>query len=124
MKKTTIIATLIAALALIMFFEMENNAKTVYDPTMQGQVSSVISPTGYQQVARTYVRGYTKKNGTYVAPHYRSTPSESYDKYGNYKWRTLSYYGQYNSYNNSFRTNYVRPYIRSNGSYVNGYYRS
>ena len=36
----------------------------------------------------------------------------------------LSYYGQYNSYNNSFRTNYVRPYIRSNGTYVNGYYRS
>lgn len=36
----------------------------------------------------------------------------------------LSYYGQYNSYNNSFRTNYVSPYIRSNGTYVRGYYRS
>lgn len=36
----------------------------------------------------------------------------------------LSYYGQYNSYNNSYRTNYVSPHFRSNGTYVNGYYRS
>lgn len=36
----------------------------------------------------------------------------------------LSYYGQYNSYNNSYRTNYVRPYITRTGRYVNGYYRS
>lgn len=36
----------------------------------------------------------------------------------------LSYYGQYNSYNNSFRTNYVRPYVTHTGRYVNGYYRS
>lgn len=27
--------------------------------------------------ADTYVRGYTKKNGTYVAPHYRSSPDSS-----------------------------------------------
>lgn len=36
----------------------------------------------------------------------------------------LSYYGQYNSYNNSFRTNYVRPYTTRTGRYVGGYYRS
>ena len=36
----------------------------------------------------------------------------------------LSYYGQYNSYNNSYRTNYVSPHFRSNGTYVNDYYRS
>lgn len=36
----------------------------------------------------------------------------------------VSYYGQYNSYNNSYRTNYVNGYYRSNGHYVNGYYRS
>lgn len=36
----------------------------------------------------------------------------------------VSYYGQYNSYNNSFRTNYVRPYVTRTGRYVNGYYRS
>lgn len=36
----------------------------------------------------------------------------------------LSYYGQYNSYNNSYRTNYVRPHVTKSGRYVNGYYRS
>lgn len=36
----------------------------------------------------------------------------------------VSYYGQYNSYNNSFRTNYVRPYVTRTGRYVGGYYRS
>lgn len=38
--------------------------------------------------AQTYVRGYTKKNGTYVAPHYRSSPnstkSDNYSTKGNY----------------------------------------
>lgn len=28
-------------------------------------------------LADTYVRGYTKSNGTYVAPHYRSSPDNS-----------------------------------------------
>lgn len=27
--------------------------------------------------AETYVRGYTRSNGTYVAPHYRSSPNSS-----------------------------------------------
>lgn len=27
----------------------------------------------------TYVRGYTRKDGTYVAPHYRSSPNRSYN---------------------------------------------
>lgn len=27
--------------------------------------------------ANTYVRGYTKKNGTYVQPHYRSSPNST-----------------------------------------------
>lgn len=30
-------------------------------------------------LADTYVRGYTKKDGTYVAPHYRSSPDRSYN---------------------------------------------
>ena len=28
-------------------------------------------------LADTYVRGYTRSNGTYVAPHYRSSPDSS-----------------------------------------------
>ena len=29
--------------------------------------------------ADTYVRGYTRKDGTYVAPYYRSSPNKSYN---------------------------------------------
>lgn len=36
----------------------------------------------------------------------------------------IAYYGQYNSYNNSYRTNYTNGYYKSNGTYVNGYYHS
>ena len=32
----------------------------------------------------TWVRGYTRKDGTYVAPHYRSAPDQSY----NNNWST------------------------------------
>lgn len=32
----------------------------------------------------TYVSGYTRSNGTYVAPHYRSAPNA-------YKWDNYSY---------------------------------
>lgn len=34
--------------------------------------------------ADTSVKGYYKKNGTYVAPHYRSSPDKSY----NNNWST------------------------------------
>lgn len=39
----------------------------------------------------TYVRGYTRKDGTYVQPHYRSAPDRSYNN--NY-----SSQGNYNPY--------------------------
>ena len=29
--------------------------------------------------ADTYVRGYTRRDGTYVQPHYRSSPNKSYN---------------------------------------------
>lgn len=32
-----------------------------------------------EAVADTYVRGYTRQDGTYVAPHYRSSPNRSYN---------------------------------------------
>ncbi len=35
--------------------------------------------------ADTRVRGYTRKDGTYVAPHYRSSPDSS--RYNNYSTR-------------------------------------
>lgn len=48
-----------------------------------------------------YVRGYTRSNGTYVQPYYRSNPNGlRYDNYS-YTPRQPSYnssYGQYNTY--------------------------
>lgn len=42
--------------------------------------------------ADVYVKGYTKKDGTYVAPHYRSSPnktqSDNYSSKGNYNPHT------------------------------------
>lgn len=42
---------------------------------------------GGTALAQTYVQGYTKKDGTYVAPHYRSSPnsttSDNYSTRGN-----------------------------------------
>ncbi|QYG04662.1 hypothetical protein [Massilia sp. NP310] len=32
---------------------------------------------GASVMAQTHVRGYTKKDGTYVAPHYRSSPNST-----------------------------------------------
>lgn len=42
--------------------------------------SSHSSSSGYRHSsAPVHVRGYMKKNGTYVAPHYRSHPDKSYN---------------------------------------------
>ena len=50
--------------------------------------------------------------------------STTYNPLSKVEMQHLSYYGQYNSYNNSYRTNYVRPYVTRTGRYVGGYYRS
>lgn len=47
------------------------------------------------------VKGYTRKDGTYVAPHYRSTPNSS--RYDNYSTK-----GNYNPYTG--KKGYVDPY--------------
>ena len=82
--KKIIASTLVVA--TLSFAGVFGNAKptTVYNPNKTRDISEVIQQED-MQVARTSVRGYYKKNGTYVAPHTRSTPSERYDKYGNYK---------------------------------------
>ena len=65
--------------------------------------------------ADTYVRGYTRRDGTYVSGHYRSTPNhtrlDNYSTRGNYnpytgKAGTVNPYNQYgSSYNNSYQKN-------------------
>lgn len=48
--------------------------------------------------ADQFVEGYTRQDGTYVAPHYRSTPDNSYNN--NYNTQ-----GNYNPYNGNEGTN-------------------
>lgn len=99
--------------------------------------------------AQVHVRGHTRSDGTYVAPHTRSSPnSTTSDNYGSYRAtaprttntapRSLyatpapaapacsgySCYGQPSTTNGQPRTNEVSGYTRSDGTYVAPYYRS
>ncbi len=51
--------------------------------------------------AASRVKGYTKKSGTYVQPHYRSSPDKS-------KFNNLSSKGNYNPYTG--KKGAVNPY--------------
>src|SRR5262249_15067893 len=75
-----------------------------------------------------YVRGYVRKDGTYVQPHYRSAPDGNF--YNN--WSTT---GNVNPYTGEPGTKVSPPsgygndvhvdgYYRSNGTYVQPHYRS
>ena len=63
----------------------------------------------------TYVHGYTRKDGTYVSPHYRSAPNSTvYDNYstkgninphtGEYGTKNYDSYSNYDYSNNSNNT--------------------
>jgi hypothetical protein len=97
----------------------------------------LLSIYNYSQVS---VRGYYRKNGTYVQPHVRTAPNstvtDNYSYRGNYnpntEYNTTSSNHSpsttYNYYNNSSSTpNYdkewVNGYYRRDGTYVSGYYR-
>jgi hypothetical protein len=45
-------------------------------------------------MADTYVRGYTLPNGTYVAPHHRSSPDNSYNNNWSVQGNVNPYTGQ------------------------------
>lgn len=87
---------------------------------------------------QVHVKGYTKSNGTYVAPHTRSSPNSSpYDNYS-YPGNTNPYTGKTatgnpdtyinNLYNNNSTPSssdvWVDGYYRNDGTYVTGHYRS
>ena len=65
-------------------------------------------------IADTHVKGYTKSNGTYVEPHYRSSPnSNTYDNYGT-KGNSNPYTGQQGTQNpepsNQYQPLQIEPY--------------
>lgn len=93
-----------------------------------GLILILIGLTTYSY-ASVYVKGYTKSNGTYVAPHYRSDPNGSlYDNYS-YPGNTNPYTGKTasgnqdtylnNYYNSSYIPSYGSSYVPS--SYVPTY---
>lgn len=92
-------------------------------PKMFAALLVVLVAVPMTATAGSYIRGYTKKDGTYVAPHYRSSPdayrynnrgSQSYggsqrDEYSSgtgatnksnssYGWRDNDRDGRYNPY--------------------------
>jgi hypothetical protein len=82
--------------------------------------------------AQVYVEGYYRKNGTYVEPHYRSSPDKN--PYNNY-----SYPGNTNPYTGKVATGNPETYLKRyssrskstntydylpNGRNVEGYYHS
>lgn len=57
-------------------------------------VTAACSLLGATVKADTYVRGYTTKSGTYVAPHYQTSPNSTpYDNYST-KGNVNPYTGQ------------------------------
>src|SRR5262245_49925369 len=82
--------------------------------------------------AQVHVRGYFRRDGTYVRPHYRSNPD------GNF-WNNWSTYGNVNPYTGERGTRltppsrssldldddvFVHGYLRRDGTYVEPHFRS
>lgn len=49
---------------------------------------------GSSALADTYVRGHIRKDGTYVQPHYRSSPDRSYNNNWNVQPNVNPYTGE------------------------------
>lgn len=85
----------------------------------------LLSVTIYGQVD---VKGYYRKNGTYVAPHTRTRPNSTVTDNYSYMGNTAS--SSINDTSPSTNTGHessdvwVEGYYRSDGTYVKGYYRS
>jgi hypothetical protein len=80
--------------------------------------------------SQVYVNGYYRSNGTYVQPHYRTSPNNTvYDNWSTYPnvnpytGNTGTRHYDYNSgYQNTYNSN--NYYVPSYNSYNNSYYPS
>jgi len=72
-------------------------------------------------IAQTYVHGYVKSNGTYVAPHYRSSPNNTVSDNYSYKSNVNPYTGQVgtNYYRAAPTSQYYQGYTTPRSSYSN-----
>ena len=82
-----------------------------------------------------YVKGYYRKDGTYVRSHYRSRSTGSISvrgpplvfdsfEFSPFVAENGSYYGEISDYTGRPKTVHVRGYYRKDGTYVRGHYRS
>jgi hypothetical protein len=56
--------------------------------------SSYSSPSSYSNPSSVHVNGYTKSNGTYVAPHERSAPNDTKSDNWSHKGNTNPFTGE------------------------------
>jgi hypothetical protein len=71
-----------------------------------------------------HVQGYTKSNGTYVEPHYRSAPDGNFNNNWSTKGNTNPYTGKEgtvvnppNNNSNGYDSNYISPQNENNSGY-------
>jgi len=61
-------------------------------------ISFILAATASSAIADSYVHGYTRSNGTYVAPYYRSSPDSSYNNNWSVSPNVNPYTGQQGSH--------------------------
>ena len=90
---------------------------------MKSIIAVALLALSAQAMADEYVNGYTRQDGTYVAPHMRSSPNGQ-------TWDNYSTKGNVNPYTGQQGTVVHEPYVpnpykpnNSNGRYVPNPYR-
>ncbi len=81
--------------------------------------SLLVGATFSMAVADTYVRGYYRKDGTYVRPHYRSSPDSSYNNNWSVKPNVNPYTGKSGTRNPTW--NDRSPYTDTDSYYIDLY---
>jgi uncharacterized membrane protein len=88
-KETTAMKRIIILVGLVLSLAAASEAKSRYSGRSVGRYGTG-SSSAYEQVD-----GYTRKDGTYVAPYYRTrannTTADNYGTYGNYNPWTGTY---------------------------------
>ncbi len=64
--------------------------------------------------ADTYVRGYYRRDGTYVQPHYRSSPNKSYNDNWSVRPNVNPYTGQRGTRSPTWNDKRPAPYYQPN----------
>lgn len=72
----------------------------------------ILALTTTTVLADTFVRGYTRKDGTYVAPHWRSSPDSSYNNNWSVEGNRNPYTGKWGTQPRTYDDNYPNQWNR------------